>query len=90
MACVHLQLPGGATAIVCGVRPAAKRKCIQCGNSADRECDYCDRPICSKCSTRFGEIDGCPDHKYEVHERQAIQTEGFLAKVTPIHAMASK
>jgi len=78
MACVHLTLPNGATAIVCGVKPARKKKCIGCGCAADRECDFCDRPVCSKCSTRLGEIDGCPDHVYEAHERVAIEGDAKL------------
>jgi hypothetical protein len=74
MACVYVKLPNGATAIVCGVRTQPK-KCVSCRRPADRECDFCDRPICSACSTRFGDIDGCPDHRYEVQEREAIQSE---------------
>lgn len=52
---------------------AARRKRCACGQLADRECDWCDRPVCVRCSTRRGEVDACPEHLYEMHERLAIQ-----------------
>lgn len=51
--CEHIKLPGGVTAIVCGVRH--NTKFCACGRPADMLCDWkvsgkrsgtCDRPIC--------------------------------------------
>jgi hypothetical protein len=81
MACKHIRLPDGTVVMVCGIKPARKKPCIQCGKPAGRECDWCDRPICSACSTRRGDVDACADHKYELQEREAIQTELPLCEV---------
>ena len=80
MACYKVQLPGGAVAIVCGVKPRVK-KCATCGRPAARECDWCDQPVCSTCATRKGSVDACPEHNYEFQEREAIQGDVVPAAV---------
>jgi hypothetical protein len=74
MACVHLTLPNGATAIVCGVR-RQRRRCSMCRQRwAAVECDWCDKPLCVECATHLTpDIDGCGEHVYEVREREAIR-----------------
>jgi len=78
MACYWMKLPDGKVVHVNAGR-SRRQKCA-CGNPADRECDWCDRPVCSRCSTRRGEVDTCSDHVYEIHERAAIQ----LADMAPL------
>ena len=55
MACEHVSMPRGGTAIVCGTR----RRCA-CGRKATLLCDWkveskksgtCDKPICKWCTT---------------------------------------
>lgn len=69
MGCERVQVPGGGSAIICGVR---HRKC-RCGRRATLECDWkvpgrrsgtCDRPLCPRCS--FSPAPGkdlCLDHR---------------------------
>lgn len=66
------RLPDGTAVHIHGARPRRK-PCVNCRELADRECDWCDRPICIVCSTRRGDVDACPEHKYELQEREAIQ-----------------
>lgn len=73
MKCTHVQLPGGASAIVCGPRPRSRR-CASCGcltTAAElRECDWkvgdgktCDRLICVGCThVPAPGKDLCPEH----------------------------
>ncbi len=60
MTCHHVKLPGGATAIVCGPKPRAKR--CKCGKPATLLCDWkigdgktCDDPICPNCALAVAE-----------------------------------
>jgi len=71
MACAWVRLPDGTPVHI--KYSAPRRKRCACGNLADRECDWCDRPVCLSCATRRGEVDACPEHKYELQEREAIQ-----------------
>ena len=69
MPCVPVSIPGGGTAIVCGVR--GRRRC-KCGRPATLECDWkvpsrksgtCDAPICDRCSVSPApDKDLCPTH----------------------------
>lgn len=80
MTCDPVQLPNGATAIVCssGRRP----KCSGCGGPARLLCDWktpgvrngtCDAPVCESCSIKPDEgKDLCPTH--------AIQFERWVAE----------
>lgn len=55
MACEHVSLPGGGSAIVCG--PRKRKRCTSCGGPASLLCDWkvgegtCDEPICARCTT---------------------------------------
>lgn len=83
MACEHVSLPGGGTAIVCG---RSKRQRCACGASATRLCDWkvagtrsgtCDTPLCAICShSPAPEKDLCPDHARDFvrweRERRAV------------------
>lgn len=70
MGCVRMDLPGGGTAIVCGVR---SRSCSSCGRTADFLCDWkvegnksgtCDRAICSVHAKQVApEKHLCPEHQ---------------------------
>jgi hypothetical protein len=62
MTCDHINLPGGARAIVCSSRSAG-------GRPAPLLCDWkvdggtCDAPICARCATSPAEgKDLCPAH----------------------------
>lgn len=67
MACEHVTMPGGGTAIVCGTR----HRCA-CGRRATLLCDWkvptkksgtCDRPLCRWCTTSPSEgKDLCREH----------------------------
>lgn len=69
MACEHVTLPGGGTAIVCS---SGRRKRCQCGRPAALACDWkvphrrsgtCDAPLCASCtSSPAPEKDLCPLH----------------------------
>lgn len=69
MACEHVSLPGGGSAILCG---RTKRQRCACGAPATRLCDWkvpgkrsgtCDKPLCADCShSPAWEKDLCPDH----------------------------
>tara|TARA_B100000678_G_scaffold260890_2_gene242053 strand:- start:1040 stop:1291 length:252 start_codon:yes stop_codon:yes gene_type:complete len=69
MACEHVSLPGGGTAIVCGTR--ARQRCA-CGAPATRLCDWivsgnrsgtCDTPLCATHATSPARgKDLCPHH----------------------------
>lgn len=69
MACKHITLPGGGTAIVCGTR---RRQRCACGRPATLACDWkvqarksgtCDAPICAQCTTSPAPgKDLCPLH----------------------------
>lgn len=77
MACEHVTLPGGGTAIICGSKRHFQ-KC-RCGNRATLLCDWkipgadepslvkvsgtCDAPLCPRCtSSPAPEKDLCPKH----------------------------
>jgi hypothetical protein len=67
--CEHVQLPNGASAIVCGSRRAQR---CRCGRKATLLCDWkvpsrksgtCDQPMCAGCATSAAPgKDICPDH----------------------------
>lgn len=69
MTCQGVSLPGGGSAIVCGVRG---RKRCGCGKPATLLCDWkvperksgtCDTPMCAACSTPAAPgKDICPAH----------------------------
>lgn len=69
MVCGYVSIPGGGTAIVCGIR--TRRRCA-CGRPAPLLCDWkvpakksgtCDRPICQRCATSPApDKDLCPEH----------------------------
>ncbi len=40
MSCEHIQIPGGGTAIVCGLKRKKKERCAFCGSPANRLCDW--------------------------------------------------
>lgn len=67
MACEHVSLPGGGTAIVCG--PRNRKRCTSCAGPASLLCDWkvgegtCDQPICARCTTSPApDKDLCPSH----------------------------
>lgn len=78
MACQHVTLPGGGTAIVCGTR--SRQRCA-CGKPATLACDWkvptkksgtCDAPICAKCTTSPApDKDICPSHVEALEAWQA-------------------
>jgi hypothetical protein len=78
MPCRHVQLPGGATAIVCS-RERPKR--CACGRHGARLCDWkvktkksgtCDAPICGRCTySPAPDKDLCPKHAAEWRARLA-------------------
>ncbi len=68
MPCTHVTLPGGGTAIVCGIR---RRQRCACGRPATLICDWkttsrsgtCDAPVCVRCATSPAEgKDLCATH----------------------------
>lgn len=69
MACQRVTLPGGGSAIVCGMR--SRQRCA-CGRAATLACDWktptrrsgtCDAAICTRCTTSPApEKDLCPTH----------------------------
>lgn len=78
MACEHVALPNGGSAIVCGVR---RRKCA-CGRRATLECDWkvptkksgtCDAPICPNCTTS-------PAPEKDLCKKHAAEFEAWKAK----------
>lgn len=80
MACEHVSLPGGGSAIVCG-RRSRKAKCCSCGKPAGLLCDWkvkekrsgtCDEPICANCTSKPAQgKDLCPQHAAEWAARSA-------------------
>lgn len=72
MACYWTKLPDG-TAVHVNLGRQRRKRCAVCGSSATRECDWCDLPICVRCSMARGDVDACPEHSYELREREAIQ-----------------
>lgn len=70
--CEVLVLPGGGTAIVCGVRGRHRRPtpCVHCGRPSEVLCDHrngdgrtCDAAICRACALRVGKNrDYCKHH----------------------------
>jgi hypothetical protein len=75
MACEHVTMPGGGTAIVCGARP---RKRCACGRPATLLCDWkvpggtCHADLCSRCTTSPApDKDLCRMHAQALAERQA-------------------
>lgn len=80
MACQHVTLPGGGSAIVCGTR--SRQRCA-CGKPATLACDWkvptkksgtCDAPICARCTTSPApDKDLCPSHAkaYETRKTRA-------------------
>lgn len=74
MACEHVSLPGGGTAIVCGT---TRRQRCACGRAATLLCDWkvpgkrgtCSAPICARCTlSPAPEKDLCPTHATAFHE----------------------
>jgi hypothetical protein len=69
--CERIDLPGGGSALVCGLR--AFRKFCACGRQADFLCDWkvsarksgtCDNPICSRHSRQVAPMKHlCPEHQ---------------------------
>lgn len=69
MACQHVTMPGGGTAIVCS---SHRRQRCACGRNATLLCDWrvpgkksgtCDEPICRWCTTSPAkDKDLCRDH----------------------------
>lgn len=78
MKCQHVTVPGGYSAIVCGTR--TRHRC-KCGRAADLLCDWkvkgkrsgtCDRPICSRCTTKPApDKDLCLEHAAEYERWKA-------------------
>lgn len=76
LACEHVSLSGGGSAIVCGTR---RKKCA-CGRRATLECDWkvngkksgtCDAPICDRCThVPAPDKDLCPKHAAEWKARR--------------------
>lgn len=77
MACEHVPLPGGGSAIICGMRQP-RQKC-RCGRTATLLCDWkmpnakeherargsatCDKPLCERCTmSPAPDKDLCPTH----------------------------
>jgi len=67
-----VKMPNGGFAFLCRGRQRPRR-CRYCGGTSNRLCDFpverngqggtCDRPICSRCTTRIsGERDLCRAH----------------------------
>ena len=81
MACHHVQIPGGGSAIVCGTRQPRQR--CGCGKPATLLCDWkvpntirksqtCDAPICVSCTTSPApDKDLCPRHAREFERWKA-------------------
>lgn len=82
MSCDRIQLPGGATAIVCHGKARAK-KCEFCSHPATLQCDYavaeqiggdpitCDAYMCAGCAQPKGDgVDHCPKHS--IHANKPI------------------
>ena len=73
MACYHVTLPGGFTAIVCGVRGASKCSEQGCNSPHTKLCDFplsagrtCDRKLCDRYAIKVGpDRDYCPEHDEE-------------------------
>lgn len=80
MACEHVQLPDGGSAIVCG--RGRKPKCA-CGAPSTLACDWkvpsrqsgtCDAPLCGKCGTSPAPgKDLCPAHAKAWSEWRALR-----------------
>lgn len=74
MTCHPVDFGNGARGFVCTGRRSHKR-CVQCGQPADRLCDWkvedrrsgtCDAPICANCTSKPAEgKDLCPQHATE-------------------------
>lgn len=76
MACEHIKLPDGSTAIICGTR--SRKQFCACGRECEFLCDWkvpdkktgtCDRPMCGHHATQVGpEKHLCAQHlkAYEV------------------------
>ena len=83
MACEHVSLPGGGTAIVC---TRTKRQRCACGGPATLLCDWkvagkrsgtCDAPLCPSCSTSPApDKDLCPDHAQAFDEWRSERRAG--------------
>lgn len=79
MACEHVSLPGGGSAIICGL----KRQRCSCGRRATLACDWkvptrksgtCDAPICASCTTSpMPDKDLCPKHAKAFEEWKAAR-----------------
>ncbi len=86
MDCLHVKLPGGASAIVCGAGlRAPRRRCRFCGAPAPLLCDWkleaigtvhtCDHPICAKCAFEAGpDKHLCPAHVLS-YRRWLVETQ---------------
>lgn len=70
MACVHVQIPGGGGAIVCGGR-ARRRTCSSCDQEGGYQCDWktgkgttCDAWVCASHAQEVGpDKHLCPAHQ---------------------------
>jgi len=79
MACHHVKLPNGASAIIC--TNERRKLCLECGRAATLLCDWkvperrsgtCDEPICRSCATAVApEKDLCPTHAREFERWKA-------------------
>lgn len=82
MTCEYVPVPGGGTAIVCGLR---SKRC-RCGRRATLACDWkdaarksgtCDAALCASCSTSPApDKDLCPDHAAEFKRWKAERGRG--------------
>lgn len=71
MACEHIKLPNGDTAIICGMR--ARKQFCACGRECEFLCDWkvpgkksgtCDKPICGTHALQVApEKHLCPEHQ---------------------------
>lgn len=64
--CERIALPGGGTAIICGVRRPRRKRCTHCRAWAEFECDACDVPLCRSCRIHVPpDKDYCRAHRVE-------------------------
>lgn len=88
--CDSVKMPGGGTAIICGVR-THPRYCATCGREAVALCDWkvpskysgtCDQPMCAQHAKRVAlNKHLCPEHQRRYDEwnrRRKNPTQGNL------------